>query len=212
MATMIEIGYRPLPADPDAPDKKALFNGFAKHRYYLRRIRRQLGWTNSLLTERRKAEQEGRQCGDFLYTREAQREVEEIEAFVTRQQNAIESVVNTLLDHAYWIDRIATLDEKAALLGLSTKAAQRALASYAERGQAKGESFTMLLAHMPESHADPDIEWPVFAAMMDAVQNHPIAHRRVTQRLNEVFGQELFPLPEVPKPTLVSSREPSPQP
>lgn len=204
MISELNTGYQPEEQDLSSIDKRALFNRFAKARFMLRKMAHVGRTLKDNLEWWRKAERYAKQEANIDLLRESRESIERISAWLSGgQKDGEKEFVNILLDCAVWIDKVATLDEKATLLGLSTVAARRALKPYAEHREDKCESFTLLLSHMPESHPDPDIEWRVSAAIIDTIMANPIAHRQTTQAMNEIFGQEIFPLPSVPKPSLV---------
>jgi hypothetical protein len=202
----LNTGYQPPVIDLANIDKRALFNAFAKSRFMLRKtvhvgreMRTNLEWWN-------KAERYAQRIGDLSLLRESREKIQRITSWLANEQKTYEKdYVDHILSCAVWIDKVATLDEKAALLGLSTVAARRALKPYAEHNADKSESFTLLLSHMPESHPDPDIEYRVTAAIIKTLMSDPVTHRQTTQHMNEIFGQDVFPLPIVPKPTLVKT-------
>lgn len=202
----LNTGYQPPETDLSTIDKKSLFNAFAKSRFMLRKTACVGREMRAIRDRWSKAERHAQHIGDLSLLRESREQIRRITSWLSNEQKIYErDYVDHILNCAVWIDAVATLDEKAALLGLSTIAARRALAPYAEHSADKCESFTLLLSHMPESHPDPDIEYRVTAAIVRQLMSDPVAHRKTTQAMNEIFGQELFPLPSVPKPSLVKS-------
>ena len=198
----LNTGYQLPETDLSAIDKKALFNGFAKTRYVLRRLINLTRQLSSMRQGNAGVEAIAIQDADLVRLRLVRKVNSDIDQSMEKIDGQKAMLAESLLDTACWIDQVATLDEKAALLGLSTTAARRALEPYASRNEEKRESFTMLLTR---GGSDPDIEDAVFDVMVDKIMDHPILHRRARQIFNDAFGEDIMPMPDTPQPTLVKT-------
>lgn len=102
-----------------------------------------------------------------------------------------------LLDVVCLLDDFASLHEKAVLLSISDRLAERVAK------ECESERFMVLLMQLPKDRGDTDIEDALIFATIRRITGHPIAHRLVNQRMNEILGQDVFELPPRPRPTVV---------
>lgn len=206
MIRELDTGYQPPSADLSSIDKRALFNDFARTRYIMRRAAGLLRHFAAKRAAYVALEECARNEGDLVDLRWARDTIAQLDHAAEDVRGHRRELAEHLLDFALWIDKVATLEEKAALLGLSPIAARRALSVYDGSEGNRCESFTLLLTHMPEDRPDPDIEVIVTGVVVRAITSHPIAKRRTAQYMNEhIFGADVMPVPAAPKPTLVKT-------
>ena len=204
MIKVLDTGYKPPELDLASVDKRSLFNSFAKARFMLRKHQKMRKQLLPVLEEWKFLESCAKSAGNINLLRESRSKIQLIEHYLSGVQKDFSAYcVDSMLQCAHLIDRIATLDEKAALLGLSSTAIRLSMKSYDMDESDHGGLFTLLLSHMPDSHADDEISVPVTIAIIHKISSDPIANRKTNQYMNELFGQEVFPVPDVPKPTLV---------
>jgi hypothetical protein len=198
----LNTGYRPSEATLTDAEKRELFNKFAKWRYVLRKTIKASQDLIDLKRSNRATDKRAIKSADFTTARLARNVRKDIDRLTDQIESHKAEAIVALLGLARWIEKAATLDEKAALLGMSTTAARLALKPYTDRCPEKSESFLMLLTSAKRDTAFEDV---MFDAVLDRVMDDPIGNRQTTQHLNKLLGSDFFPLPIVPKPTLVKA-------
>jgi uncharacterized protein (DUF305 family) len=190
--TILETEYRP---EEPVLDKKQVFNTFAKLRYMLRKYVKQHKMCVEMARNARHRAELAKKMARIDLINLASKVIEELDADIQYFKQAVTDIADALLSVAVQVDKVATVEEQAALLGLSTKVMKRELDTYG-----KNPSFSMVLTSMPESHQDMDIEAAVWMALIQSIKENPVLDRRCTQILNDTLGGPVFPVPPPIKP------------
>ena len=197
----LETGYQP---PRQTIDKKSLFNDFAKSRYLLRKLSKQYADRVEMRDTARKRAELAKKLARLDLARRALERAKVCDDAANHLREAMDAVADVMLSFAAHIDSVATIEEQAALLGLSTTAMKREVLAYGE-GRVVGTSFALVLTSMPDKHRDMDIEIAATKALLRSIKSNPILDRQCTQMLNEVLGSPVFPVPPPIRPVAVSS-------
>jgi hypothetical protein len=197
MIYKLDTGHKPAGIEDDQIDKKGVFNMFAMTRFLLRK-----GIKSGKELKRRRDELMhiagvAVVKNDRMMERAATERAEKIERYLEGDhEKYLRSLALNVLLNASLIDRVATFEEKSALVSVSPIAMRRALALYARHG--KSESLSMLLQHMPDSHPDHEVSDYLLFVITDEMASNSVLRRQAAQKANEVLGQSVCEVPQSP--------------
>lgn len=111
-----------------------------------------------------------------------------------------------LLDHHHLVEHLVTPADMAFMLDIPLEICERYAAEHKT-------PLAHLLCSPPEDASERYQRFSGYfwRAMWRRIKKQPVIHRQMNRYVNEILGEPVLPMPEVPKPTLVATNNESTQ-